>query len=228
MDTTAHSMAFAVYALAANPTIQKKAQQEVDQFNSQNETDQSGTGHIPAYVEAVLKESMRKYPTAATGSFRKVREEQGYALTPDVILPKESWILVNIFSIQNSVRIWGPDAKLFKPERFLSDDRSSAIVDPLDMNADHGKGNSFSSHAAFAGVGANANEISFMPFSFGMRNCIGMNLALMELRVGLIKMVSKFNFELADARMKDDDFMFETHFTSRPRNGLPMFVSHRK
>ena len=54
-----------------------------------------------------------------------------------------------------------------------------------------------------------------------------MNLALLELRVGLGKLISKFHFELADPEMHDEDKMFETHFTSRAKDGLPIHISRR-
>lgn len=237
MDTTAHTLAFALYALAANPSVQKRAQTEMDLFtaNSNHPDPCSGNG-IPSYVDAILKESMRKYPTAATGSFRRVRDG-GYQLTPDVFLPEGTWVLINIFSLQNSTKIWGQDAKQFKPERFLSLSSEAALgsIDTPPPESSIGDGQSgssikypLSSHAAFAGVGHTSDDVVFIPFSYGIRNCIGMNLALMELRVGLCEFIAKFHFELADPRMQDDNFMFETAFTSRPVNGLPVFISQRK
>lgn len=237
MDTTAHTMALAVYSLAANPAVQMRAQQEVDKHNA----DSAGT-IIPPYVEAVLKESMRKYPTASSGSFRLVREENGVELSREITVKKDSWVLVNIYSIQNSVRIWGNDAHEFKPERFLCDSNNtshenSSEIDPLDTSdvslkskepGPHGGGNTtLASNSAFAGTGHNPDEISFIPFSYGIRNCIGMNLALLELRVGLSILLSRFTFELGDSSMQNDKNMFETRFTSRPRNGLPIRVSRR-
>jgi len=95
----------------------------MDEFISQ----QSDLNHdyIPEYVEAVLKESMRRYPTASSGSIRRVTDPNGYTLVDKVtcekfVVPKDSWIAINIFSIQNSKHIWGEDALEFKPERWLS------------------------------------------------------------------------------------------------------------
>lgn len=232
MDTTAHTMALAIYSLAANPSVQRRAQQEMDKHTAESCSSDS----LPPYVEAVLKESMRKYPTASTGSYRLVREEGGYELSPEIKLAKGSWVLCNMYALQNSSRIWGTDADQFKPERFLSDaapGQRSDDVDPLDAHELTGTpgalstDNAFASHSAYAGAGHSKDELAFMPFSFGLRNCIGMNLALLELRVGLGMLLKRFTFELGDPVMLDDKNMFETRFTSRARDGLPIRVMRR-
>mmetsp|Transcript_14871 Transcript_14871/g.22365 ORF Transcript_14871/g.22365 Transcript_14871/m.22365 type:complete len:458 (+) Transcript_14871:45-1418(+) len=143
MDTTAHTLAFAVYALAANREVQKRAQESVDKMH-QLPSEESGGGSgviIPPYVEAVLKESMRRYPTASSGSFRRVNMKEGYNLTDDIHLPYGWWVEVNIYAIHNSTAVWGADATEFKPERFLpqtSNETGKSSVekeqDPLDSS----------------------------------------------------------------------------------------------
>lgn len=70
MDTTAHTLAFAIYAMARNPSVQSKAHAEVDGLVEVEQSPDAAS--LPPYLEAVLKESMRKYPTASTGSMRQV------------------------------------------------------------------------------------------------------------------------------------------------------------
>lgn len=240
MDTTAHTLAFTIYALAANPTIQTRAQQEVDAFLSSPHDE----GVLPAYLEAVLKESMRKYPTAATGSARQVRQPEGCRLSDDIVLPQNWWVFVNIYALHNSKEVWGEDAEQFRPERWLDMDstelgkgRCAVEVDPLEMEVSASKGkesrhrmqtNPLSSPAAYGGIGMNDDELCFCPFSYGVRNCVGMNLSLMEMRVALLALVSNFNFELADPAMEDEaKVIAPTTFTMRPADGLPIRISKR-
>src|ERR1700730_9285318 len=123
MDTTAHTLAFAIYALAKNPGIQLRAQQEVDVFLQHHDIDKKAT--LPPYIEAVLKESMRKYPTADTGSMRGVTDPHGCTLSPDIHLEKGWWVSINWYCLQNSKAIWGENVDEFIPERWLNASHSS-------------------------------------------------------------------------------------------------------
>jgi cytochrome P450 len=242
MDTTAHTLAFMIYCLAKYPEVQKKCQDEVDTFLG-GIGKEAATGTLPQYVEAALKESMRKFPTAAPGSIREVRNPKGYDLTPTINVPCGWSIQVNLLCLHTNEDSWGADAAEFKPERFLdlaidSRDRSVSI-DPLDVVHHGATANSMgpagqektnahlASPAAFAGAGHNHSELCFAPFSYGLRHCIGMNLALMELRVTLLSLISNFHFELADKTMLDEDEMLETVFLMRPKRGLPVIVTNR-
>jgi cytochrome P450 len=241
MDTTAHTLSFTIYALAANPTVQTRAQQEVDAFTASPHDE----GTLPAYMEAVLKESMRRYPTAATGSVRQVRPAEGYDLSEQIHLPQNWWVFVNIYSLHNSKAIWGEDVDQFRPERWLdlnagssksrSGDDEDADVDPLDADGAYAKrmsataNNPLASPAAYAGVGLNSDELCYCPFAYGPRNCVGMNLSLMEMRATLLALVSSYHFELADESMRDEKKMIApTTFTMRPAGGLPIKITKRK
>jgi cytochrome P450 len=246
MDTTAHSLSFVIYALARYPEIQFRCQQEVDQWLSS----QSSTDTLPPYVEAVMKEAMRKWPTAGPGSMRQVRDEKGVQLTPTLHVPKDWWILISIYALHHSKEIWGDDVEEFIPERWLEKGGSTQKLtiqeDPLNQpgesvtNAPTNSSKSDSidwktadntylaSAACYAGSGYSSSELAFLPFSHGLRNCVGMNLALLEMRITLLKLISMFHFDLGDEKMKDDENVFETVFTLRPCNGCPIRVSCRK
>lgn len=175
-------------------------------------------------MEATLKESMRKYPTVARGSMRVLVESDTFVLPtgvlksrknhhtanypyPDeVLIPKGAYIMVNFFALQNSKDIWGEDANEFHPERWLA---SSSFVSP----------------SAYIGVGMHPNEIAFSPFSYGIRNCLGMNMALWEIRGVLSGILGKYRFEFADSNLEDETKAIMTDFTTKPLNQLPVFVS---
>lgn len=241
MDTTAHTLSFTIYALAKHQEIQLKCQQEVDKWIASHASSES-LGTLPPYAEAVLRESMRKWPVAGPGSMRQVHEAEGVQLTPSLHVPKDWWILVSLHGIHNSKDAWGEDAEEFVPERWLPKDGKAVFAhdeDPLSHDAS--KGSEFSSKAnptsrdnshlaspsCYAGAGYSSDELCFLPFSYGMRNCVGMNLALMELRITLLNLISKFHFTLGDEEMRDEDKLFETVFTLRPRHGCPIRVTKR-
>lgn len=191
---------------------------------------------MPAYVEAVLKESMRKYPTAANGSTRLIREES-YPLRKIVDvhdgevevfhIPKGNWLLVDIFSVQNCTKNWEKPLE-FLPSRFLTKENEDNFTEVGDDGMESKRErNPLSAVSAYAGIGLHSNELSFCPFSYGPRNCLGMHLSLLELRTTIMKMCSRYSFELADKNMLDDTFMAETFLTMRPKNKLPMLLSRR-
>ncbi|KAH8746512.1 cytochrome P450 [Diaporthe sp. PMI_573] len=52
-------------------------------------------------------------------------------------------------------------------------------------------------HELYDPVFANDNKQCFHPFSFGVRDCVGKNLALSELRVAISRLLYRFDLELA-------------------------------
>ena len=76
-----------------------------------------------------------------------------------VVIPKGITVLVGLTFLQNNPEIWfEPEA--FRPERF--DPKSDLFKTP---------------------DGKNRHPLTWIPFSFGMRNCPGQILALLEMRV---------------------------------------------
>ena len=239
-ETTAHTLSFFFYSLATNSTIQLEIQKSIDTMQCQNST------LMPSYVEAVLKESMRKYPTAANGSTRLVRDEAGYILkkgsdeagyilkkgnddADEFNIPKGFWLLVDIFSLQNCSHNWERPNE-FLPQRWLDKDKTEDDLTEVSDNDDESKRerNPLTSPSAFGGIGKTSAEgLSFSPFSYGPRNCLGMNLSLLEIRIVIIKMVLRYSFELADKSLLDDSIMTETYLTMRPKNKLPMHLIRR-
>ena len=57
---------------------------------------------------------------------------------------------------------------------------------------------------------------------------VGMNLALMEMRVVIADLLKTFSFRLADETLRDEKITLETVFTLRPHKMLPVYVSLRK
>ena len=193
---------------------------------------------MPSYVEAVLKESMRKYPTAANGSTRLVREggfnlKKGDDDTDEeelLIIPKNIWLVVDIYSLHNCKHNWGENASEFRPERWLEKNTTEdelSEVSGEDEEESKRERNPLTSLSAYGGIGKSSEDLSFAPFSYGPRNCLGMNLSLLEIRSAIMTMCLRYSFELADKRMLDDSKALETYLTMRPCNKLPMLLTRR-
>ena len=80
------------------------------------------------------------------------------------------------------------DAYTFKPERWLGESgKKLSQIDPY----------------------------IFIPFSAGPRNCIGQHLAILEAKIGLLKFVKKYQFELINKEIK-----YEVKFLCGPSEPL--------
>jgi cytochrome P450 len=185
------------------------------------------SSELPPYVEAVLKESMRRYPVAVFGSFRQVKDEAGYLIEDgdkSFNIPKGAWILVNFYTLHNWEENWGSDALEFVPERWLQTSVIDTASNQRDSKASPATSNPLSSPAVYNGGGISKDELMFAPFSYGPRNCLGMNLALLESKLMISELVGKFSFKLASLAAFDDRKALESYFTLRPIDKLPVFV----
>ncbi|XP_058075248.1 cytochrome P450 714C2-like isoform X2 [Magnolia sinica] len=86
----------------------------------------------------------------------------------DIHIPKGINLWICIPKLHQDIDIWGPDASVFNPNRFAS------------------------------GIfGACKLPNVYIPFGLGPRTCLGQNFAMMELKVLLSLILSKFSFSLS-------------------------------
>ncbi|EXJ61614.1 hypothetical protein A1O7_02042 [Cladophialophora yegresii CBS 114405] len=128
------------------------------------------------YTTAFIKETLRLHPPAATA--RRVPELSAQNPTPVTMKIRtsrgdEKDVLVNglrIYNAQHLIHqhkdVWGPDARVFRPERWLDEKYMSTLP-----------------------TGA------WRPFERGPRNCIGQELAMVEAKVVLCAVSRGFSWE---------------------------------
>lgn len=166
-DTTGDAISWLMHLLHENPRVEHKLRNEllVRIPNLAVERD-----YVPSmddleavtYLEATIRESLRLKPPAPCVTQH---------CTQDTVLPDGTFIakgtdttlLYHAAALLPSV--WGPDAHVFRPERFLDENDKLIVLPPL----------------------------KFIAFSAGPRQCVGQQLALIEMKVVTACLISRFH-----------------------------------
>lgn len=168
-ETTANTLTWTVLLLLRNPGTLQKLTAELDAAfpNVQltpailgNPSTYTALPHdtlkrLP-YLDAVLKESMRLLPVAATGLPRQTDRDISIA---SYNIPAGTTVFVAINTLHNSPRLW-KKADEYLPERWFREEEE-----------EKGEGPKW------------VNKNAYLPFSAGTRNCIGMTFAWQEVRL---------------------------------------------
>ena len=173
-DTTGSTICYMFHLLSLNPSARHLLTAEHDQVLGPDH-DQVGAiisqnPHLLNslhYTLAIVKETLRLYPPASS---TRGGEPNHYITLPDGRqLPTEGYLVwSNAFSIHLDSKYW-PDADKFLPERWLAEEGDRLY--PL-------KG-------------------AYRPFEFGPRNCIGQELAMLELKLVLVMTAREFKITSA-------------------------------
>ncbi|GLC33832.1 hypothetical protein PLESTB_000509600 [Pleodorina starrii] len=218
-DTSSHSVAWVLFALASWPEVQQRVRGELEARGLVAGADGSpprdpsldDLSQLP-YLNAVIDETMRMFPVAATASVREVTQPTrvgDYVIPPGVIV----WPM--LYALHNSVHNWDRPEE-FRPERWLaagggggaggagggggssppstprSRDATAAVSE---TEAPPGE-TAAAATAASGGGGGGAGGKRFMPFSDGMKSCLGQALGLMEVRTMLVVLLGRYVFQL--------------------------------
>ncbi|KAJ5231639.1 uncharacterized protein N7469_006227 [Penicillium citrinum] len=149
-DTTASGIRGALLLIMSNPRVYIKLQREIDDAIKDGVAPKTGEGLISVtqtkqlpYLQAVIRESLRVLPPVANIFSRDVPPD-GDIINVDgeeVVIPGGVCIGYSAYGMHHSEKIYGKDAKAFRPERwFESDpDRLATMLKANDLTFGHGK-----------------------------------------------------------------------------------------
>ncbi|KAI5822218.1 cytochrome P450 [Schizophyllum commune Tattone D] len=215
-ETTATSTTWALYQLALDPDMQTRLRNELQSFavaGGQPTMDELNT--LP-YLDMFAKEVLRFYAPVPWGMRQAVKDDVVPLAKPfmdvhgnmcsEIRVRKGQEFMLPIHSMHRSKEIWGEDAGVFRPERWVSES-SAAMLKNIPAI--------FLSHV----------------FSFlgGSHACIGWRFSVAEMKAILFTLVRAFEFRLA---VKPEDVVFQHVAVIRPglkgdtkaAGNLPVFI----
>lgn len=129
-DTTAQSLTWAFYSLIRNPAAVRTVIAELHTkcHTAKNRLDLSFSAVQPAslpFSAAVFNESLRLYPPVPV----ELKECTAETIFPDgTALPKGAVVMWVPWAMGRSRQIWGDDADLFRPARWLDESSEQLIT----------------------------------------------------------------------------------------------------
>lgn len=141
-DTASLTLSYAILLLAMHPQYQERAFEEVDRvFQDLSSDDKLTYDHVTKleFIEQILRETLRLNPVAPY-VLRWCKEDTKIR---DCIIPRDTTVIVNLYTMHRREDIYGPTANDFNPDRFHPNEVKKR------------------------------NPNGYAPFSLGPRNCIG-------------------------------------------------------
>ncbi|KAJ3058758.1 hypothetical protein HDU98_005177, partial [Podochytrium sp. JEL0797] len=131
-DTTAQALSWAFFLLHKNPSALTSLHSEIASvLGDATPTYEQIKNQMP-YANAVFHESLRLYPSVPM----EIKQANSDITLPDgTLVPKGCMVSWSPYAMGRTEAIWGPDAKEFKPERWLAMEKQPSPFDYPVFNA---------------------------------------------------------------------------------------------
>lgn len=190
-DTTSVTITSTLIMLAVYPEVQEKVLAELHEIfeNADTPVTYEDLSKLN-YLEMVIKESLRHFPV---GPFIAREASEDFPFKGGII-PKGSFILLNIAKMHKDPKYWGEKANDFHPEHFLPENFSKM------------------------------HPYTFLAFSGGPRNCIGIKYAWYVAKIMLTHLLRKYKFT---THLKYGDIRTKVNIILKIANQNPIRVERR-
>ncbi|KAG0278084.1 hypothetical protein BGZ95_004750 [Linnemannia exigua] len=128
-DTTAQALSWMFYLIhrdSSDKNIARKLREEIDEVIGDAEPTYETTKKMK-YAEACFNEALRLYPSVPRNMKICVEDD---VLPNGVEIKKGEFFNWSPWTMGRDTRVWGPDAKEFNPERWLSGEKNSPFKFP--------------------------------------------------------------------------------------------------
>ncbi|KAF8131043.1 cytochrome P450 [Boletus edulis] len=167
-DTTAGTLTFAVYMLSQHPDVIARLREEIITKIGLSRRPTHDDIREMKYLRAFINEVLRLYPPVPFNGRSSTQAQIFPALKggKPFYIPPHTMITYCVFLMHRRKDLWGPDADLFDPDRFL-DERLHKYLTP--------------------------NPFIFLPFNAGPRICLGQQFAYNEISYFLIRLLQSID-----------------------------------
>ncbi|CAG7731358.1 unnamed protein product [Allacma fusca] len=144
--TTAETLIYAVLQFALHPEMQERMRNEIDTVFGKSRLSSVSEKQRTPFCTAFILEVLR-LSTVVPLAPRKVYKDTSFG---DYIIPKDTNLLINYYSIHMDKEFWG-DPENFRPDRFLNEESSIINSDHI-MSFSAGKRSCFGEPIAQANI----------------------------------------------------------------------------
>ncbi|GAB9470863.1 Cytochrome p450 [Globisporangium polare] len=180
-DTTAQALSWFFYNLSSHPEVEKKIRDEITAMIPELASGAITTPSMDqvqhlTYLEASLKETLRLHPSVP---FLTKAVAHDVVLSDGTFIRGNTTVGVPAYGMGRMTSVWGPDAEQFNPDRWID---------------------------AATGKVKTESAYKFVAFNAGPRICLGMNLAMLEMKLVVAGLLSKFHVQLLPEQQITYDF----------------------
>lgn len=166
-DTTSQSMLSFVVMMNRYPTVLKRIRDELKlklpSLRSCSELPSLQDLSTLVYLEATIRENLRLNPAIPVTTRAAITD---VVLSDGTLVPKGTRAVLSFYAAMRSKAVWGDDALEFKPDRWI--DPSTGLLKPI-------------------------CPFKFPAFLAGPRACLGKKLAMVELKMMLAVVLTRFD-----------------------------------
>ncbi|CAI5723794.1 unnamed protein product [Hyaloperonospora brassicae] len=174
-DTAAQALSWFFYYLSQNKQVEANIHKELDaklpELCKGKCSPSMDEVSELTYMEAALLETLRLYPSVPFVSKEAVRDT---VLSDGAFIAAGSYTGLPMYALGRMPHVWGPDAADFKPERWIDMKTGKLIT---------------------------VSAYQFVAFNAGPRTCLGKNLAMLEMKLIVASLLSKYHVELESPEM---------------------------
>lgn len=202
-DTVASLLSWLFYSLALNHEIFEKLRAEVlKEFGTGTEKITFGSLKRCRYLQHTINETLRLYPTVPSNVRTATKDTTlprggGPDENSPIFIPKGANVLYHIYGVHRNPEFWGPDAEVFRPERWAEPNAGRIVNHPW----------------------------AYLPFNGGPRICLGQQYALTEASYVTVRFLQTFKDIKPAPELLDGDSKEELQLTLTLKGGLPLLFT---